>query len=361
MVVLYRVRCGIIKFLHFALLFFYTLEAQNTKNISLSFYNELYYSYDFDNPTNHEKSNFIYNHKRHNELNSNLLLAKVQLNTDTVRAKIAIMFGNYMQYNLATEPLGVRFINEANIGYKISKTKNIWLDLGVLPSHIGFESAIGKDCWTLTRSLLAENSPYYETGVKLSKTSKNEKFNYSVLLLNGWQRISVPDSIQLPSLGMQFNYKVNSNTVLNYSNFLGTTKPTKYNAIRTYHNFYAIFQLNKSVSNIIGFDFGTDKHNATNYGLWYSTVQIIKFKLNDENFIALRNEYYRDKNYIVISKQPPNDSGFNVIGTSINYDLSINKYLLWRIETKMYQSIHSKIFKNKNSNYSVTTSLISSF
>jgi hypothetical protein len=40
-----------------------------------------------------------------------------------------------------------------------------------MPSHIGFESVISADCWTLTRSLLAENSPYYETGMRLEATS----------------------------------------------------------------------------------------------------------------------------------------------------------------------------------------------
>ena len=39
----------------------------------------------------------------------------------------------------------------ANAGYKLSAKKAWWLDIGVLPSHIGFESAVGKDNWTLTR------------------------------------------------------------------------------------------------------------------------------------------------------------------------------------------------------------------
>lgn len=58
-----------------------------------------------------------------------------------------------------------------------------------MPSHIGFESAIGKDCWNLTRSILADNSPYYETGIKLGYTSKNEKLYLAGMYLNGWQRI----------------------------------------------------------------------------------------------------------------------------------------------------------------------------
>jgi hypothetical protein len=74
-------------------------------------------------------------------------------------------------------------------------------------SHIGFESAIGKDCWNLTRSILADNSPYYESGAKLSYTSKNEKWFISGLILNGWQRIQRVEGNNLPAFGHQLTFK----------------------------------------------------------------------------------------------------------------------------------------------------------
>ena len=82
------------------------------------------------------------------------------------------MLGNYAQYNLSAETNWAQFIYNANIGIKLSKKNNLWLDAGLMPSHIGAESAISDDCWSLTRSLSAENSPYYETGIKLNYTSK---------------------------------------------------------------------------------------------------------------------------------------------------------------------------------------------
>jgi hypothetical protein len=56
------------------------------------------------------------------------------------------MAGNYSQYNLSAEPTWAQFIYEANIGLKSSNKTNIWIDAGILPSHIGFESAISADC-----------------------------------------------------------------------------------------------------------------------------------------------------------------------------------------------------------------------
>ncbi|OQW43057.1 MAG: hypothetical protein A4S08_10190 [Proteobacteria bacterium SG_bin4] len=74
-----------------------------------------------------------------------------------------------MNANYAAEPGILGNLYEGNVGLKLSGSNNLWLDIGVFPSHIGFESAVGKDNWTLTRSLVAENTPYFESGAKISK------------------------------------------------------------------------------------------------------------------------------------------------------------------------------------------------
>ena len=63
------------------------------------------------------------------------------------------MAGTYAQDNMVAEQGALRYINEANIGVKISENKNLWIDAGIMPSHIGWESAIGKDNYTLTEAL----------------------------------------------------------------------------------------------------------------------------------------------------------------------------------------------------------------
>jgi hypothetical protein len=145
------------------------LFAQNDslKNLTFNAYAELYYSYDFAKPANHEKPDFIYNHKRHNEINANLVLLRSKYSATNLRANLGLMTGNYSRYNLSAEPAWARHLFEANLGIKLSKEQNLWLDAGVLPSHIGFESAISADCWTLTRGIYAENSPYYEQELNL--------------------------------------------------------------------------------------------------------------------------------------------------------------------------------------------------
>ena len=124
---------------------------------TLSGYLEVYYCYDFSNPENHTRPSFVYSHNRHNEVNLNLGLIKYNYTSNLVRSNFALMAGTYANANLAAEPGVLKNIYEANVGVKISKKNEIWVDAGIMPSHIGFESAISKDCWNLTRSLLAEN------------------------------------------------------------------------------------------------------------------------------------------------------------------------------------------------------------
>ena len=115
------------RLLLFTMLFANNLFAQSDtlNKLTFSAYGELYYSYDFSNPANHEKSSFLYNHKRHNELNTNLLLVKANYVDKTYRATVGLMAGNYPQYNLSSEPTWAQFIYEANIGVQVSNKKNI--------------------------------------------------------------------------------------------------------------------------------------------------------------------------------------------------------------------------------------------
>ena len=195
-------------------------QEDSLSKLKFNFYKEIYYSYDFLNPANSEKPGFLYNHKKHNEVNINLILAKASYSGTQIRSNLALMAGTYAQYNLINEAEWAKFIFEANVGIKLRK--GMWLDAGILPSHIGFESAVSADCWTLTRSVLAENSPYFETGAKLSYSSDNEKIYLAALVLNGWQNVQKPYSVSKLSTGVQITIKPTTKTTINYSNFFGT-------------------------------------------------------------------------------------------------------------------------------------------
>lgn len=78
-----------------------------TKKIKFDFsgYIDTYYSYDFGKSPSQDKSAFLYNYNRHNELNVNIALLKANVSYDNIYAKIALQGGTYVTDNYSNEDL----------------------------------------------------------------------------------------------------------------------------------------------------------------------------------------------------------------------------------------------------------------
>lgn len=314
--------------------------------LSLGGYVETYYQYSFNKPPDNNRPGFIYSHNRHNEFNLNLGYVKASYSAERARANLALAAGTYMNANYAAEPGVLKNIFEANAGFKLGKKSDLWLDAGIFPSHIGFESAVSKDCWTLTRSILADNSPYYEAGAKLTYNSPNKQWTLAALALNGWQRIQRVNGNSLMSAGTQVQFRPTGRTTLNYSTFIGTDKPDSARLIRSYHNFYGQFQLSEKIGLILGLDIGLEEKpgNASGSNTWYSPVAILKYALNDHWSMAGRYEYYADKNGVIVSSSQP--GGFKVTGLSLNLDHKPAENILVRLEFRNFSGDQPQFIKN---------------
>lgn len=308
------------------------------KPLKISGFAEVYYQYDLNNPENNSRPGFIYSHNRNNEVNVNLAFVKASYEAERLRANLALGVGTYMNANYAAESGVLKNIYEANVGYKISKHKNIWIDAGVLPSHIGFESAVVKDNPTLTRSIAAENSPYFETGVKISYTSDNEKWFFSGLILNGWQRIQRPDGNSTPAFGHQVTFTPNEKLTLNSSSFIGNDKADSIRQMRYFHNLYGIYQFNPKWEIRAGFDIGAEQKfkKSKVYNIWYTPVMIAYFLPSEKIRLGARVEYYQDENQVMIATGT--EDGLQTWGCSFNFDYQILPNLLWRTEIKNFQN-----------------------
>ncbi|MBL7722932.1 MAG: porin [Chitinophagaceae bacterium] len=336
----------------------------STGSLTISGYAEAYYQYDFNKPSDNNRPGFIYSHNRHNEFNLNLGFIKANYTAERVRANIALAAGTYMNANYSAEPGVLKNILEANAGVKISKKKNLWVDAGIMPSHIGFESAVSKDCWNLTRGILAENSPYFEAGAKISYTTDDGKWFLSGMALNGWQRITRVSGNSLMSWGTQIQFKPSGKVLLNYSTFIGTDKPDSARLSRFFHNIYGIFNVTDKFGVTAGFDIGTEEKfpGSDNKNTWYTPVLILKYAFNNKWAIAGRLEHYNDENGVIIATGSPN--GFQTTGYSINIDNSPAKNVLVRLEVRNLSSkddIFNKPSGVTNNNTFVTGSVAVSF
>lgn len=318
---------------------------------------EVYYLYNFNKPVDHTMPSFIYNHNRHNEMAVNQAILGAKVTHPTYRAALGFHAGTYVTANYSAEaaPLA-KNIFEANIGYKLKD--KLWLDAGIFSSYIGYETSISFDMWTLTRPLIAENYPYYQSGIKVSY-EPTQKWFVSGLILNGWQNIT--ENNHNKPLGAQIQYKPSSKVLLNTSLFWGKEKAaidtiTEQATRRSFFDFYGIFQLTDKLISALYFDIGSQKVTAINRQVnWYAFTGMIRYKSSAKTAMCLRGEYYHDPYGVMILTDTKNV--FSASDVSLNVDYFLTEHVLARIEGKSFLS-NNKIFIENNTSGSNHTFLL---
>ena len=334
--------------------------ANLTAPLSFTGYLEVYYQYDFRRPENHTRPSFVFSYKRTNEIALNLGFLKGSYSNEKVRANLALMAGTYANANLTNEPGVLKNVFEASAGIRLSKSRNLWMDAGVLPSHIGFESAVGKDCWTLTRSILADNSPYYEAGLRSSYKTTNSQWYFAFLLLNGWQRMERVNGNNTPAFGTQVTFTPSQQLTVNSSTYVGNEFPDSISRWRYFHNFYTTWQISKQAGVCIGFDAGMQQRQKGSSALesWYGLALLLQYTLSQHWSLTGRWEYYKDTYGVIIPAVRSNP--FAVQGASLDVDYVVSKNLMWRIEGKgLWSASPNLLIYNTSlrSTVAITTSL----
>ena len=290
-----------------------------------------YFGYDLRSPDTRERPFFLYSHSRQNEFTVNQGLIGVRYDDGRVRGTAALHTGTYPQANYAAEPIIFRNIYEAYAGFR--PFRKAWLDAGVFSSHLGMESAISKDNWTLTRSLMAENSPYYEAGVRLTYEAA-PTLTLTGLVLNGWQNIR--ETNQAKALGTQVQWQAAPKLLVNSSTFYGNEQPDSLRVRRRYfHDFYVKYQASSRLSLALVFDVGKQKRaRNAGYDTWHAASVFAKYQLAPKFSATLRGEYYYAERGVVIIRISPDrfDSGLRLAGGSLNFDYTPTPNVAFRVE-----------------------------
>jgi hypothetical protein len=259
----------------------------------------------------------------------NLALLSVAYDDGKVRSNLAFMAGDYARYNLADEPTWAQFIYEASVGVQL--WDKLWLDMGIMPSHIGFESAIGMDCWHLTRSLLAENSPYFLTGARFTY-SHTEKLDLILWLTNGWQNVQRTHRNQALGTGLGVNYRPMKGMEFNFANYFGNEYPQTLNVYRYFNNFYLQYAWD-AWGITLGTDYGVEqKLFSSLFNHWYGLTFSLRRDLTEKTGLAFRAEHYSDTNGVIL------DTGMRLSGYSLNLDHRISEKAMIRVEARQLQS-----------------------
>lgn len=325
---------------------------------------DAYYGYDFGHANGNDRQYFLYSHGRQNEFTVNQALLGVRYDDGHVRGAVGLHAGTYVSANYAAEDPVLRHVYEAYAGFR--PFAKAWLDLGIFGSHIGFESAISKDNWTLTRSIMAENSPYYESGARFTY-EVGPKLTLTALVLNGWQNIR--ETNQAKALGTQIQWKPSDKILLNSSTFYGNEQPTDSLVRRRYfHDFYLTYAASQRLSLAAVFDVGKQQSaQHRGYDTWHTAAVFAKYKLADKLSATLRGEYYYAERGVIIRSIRPQalDADFRVAGGSLNLDYAPASNVVVRAEGRYLNGRRGVFARSDNADNrhygNVTTSIALSF
>lgn len=296
----------------------------------------VYYGYDFNNPASLTRPSFIYSENLHNQIAINIALLGARYQSERVRGTFAIQTGSYPDANYAAEPQIFRNIYEAWGGVKLTQKASLWLDAGIFLSHIGLEGPISRDDLTLTRSIMADNSPYYEAGAKLTYDTE-KKWLVSVLLLNGWQVIR--DRNQNFGLGWQVQFRPSAKWLLNSSTYAGEGRnlPDSLEQRRRYfHDFYVTYDPNPNWKVALAFDAGWQGRyqGRRGYDTWQGAAFIARRRTSRRTGVVGRVEYFHDPAGVLA---PTRAGGLNTLGYSLGFDYVPVPRVVLRAEGKQFR------------------------
>ncbi len=300
-----------------------------------------YYAYDFNRPSTFDRA-FTTQPARHNEFNVNLAYVEVKLDGPRIRGRFALQAGTSVQSNYAGEPrIGSvggpelsRHIQEAVVGAKL--TDKLWVDGGIFLSHIGMEGFISRDNPTYTRSLVADYSPYYQSGIKLTWQA-TPTITAQLDVVNGWQIISESNSAK--SAGVRLDYTPSSSTVFSYYNYLGDEAPDSVRGRRWrfFNGVGAKSNLTERLQLLANVDYGTQE-SGTGSGRsnWYGGTLIGRYQATPTVAVIGRVERYDDEDQTIIATGLPD--GFRANGGSFGIDVMPASRMLWRTEVRGFRT-----------------------
>ncbi|NOT09240.1 MAG: porin [Gemmatimonadales bacterium] len=297
---------------------------------------DTYFAYDFGRPAGRDRS-FTTQPARHSEFNINLAHLEIRLDGERLRGRLALQAGTSVQSNYAGEPaLGgasgpalARHIQEAVVGTRLGT--GLWLDAGIFFSHLGSESFLSRDNPTYTRSLIADYSPYYQAGVKLTWTP-SPTLTAQVNIVNGWQNIS--ENNDAKAVGLRFDIMPSSTAALSIYHFLGNEQPADAESRLRAFQGASLKLMPSGKTTLIGtFDFGWQEGaEGGESSTWHGAALIARVQASPKVAIAARVERYADPDEVIVATGSEN--GFQVNGVSLGLDVSPVRNLLWRIELR---------------------------
>jgi hypothetical protein len=326
-------------------------EAQNDSTFQWMAFVDGYFTYDFNEPQD-DQVPFATQTARHNEFNINHALLYGRYSGNRIRASVGLHTGTYPINNYANEPNDLtRMIYEASAGVRLGK--NSWIDVGVMPGHIGYEAALSIDREVYTSAYNTEYTPYYMTGIRYTNRL-SEKVELTGVLLNGWQNIF--ETNEDKAFGIALKYNPTENWEFYYANYFGNNGTDEDKKYMKYNHVYARYQISTDFMMAASFDIGLqEKFLEDSDGHIIFIMWLSEYYFSDNFSLSGRYEYTNDDGVLVIASGTEQTHG-NTFTLNGNYHF--NNMAKVRLEAK-YVSSNNDIFVSEDSSISDNTLILS--
>ena len=326
------------------------------KNLKVSAYVDAYYSYDTDKKNSLKLFSTYSPYRDQFRLNIAQVSLKYKSEKENIRGIFTLQYGDIPDLNWKPTTQ-YSYIQEANFGY--SPVKNLWVDAGFFQCHIGAEG-LPKDDYFTSIALISVAEPNLQSGIRITYDF-SEKFSAALHILNGFNLYE--DNNKNKTLGLQFNYKLNSNLSFSFNNLMGNEMPAGMDGkLLTLNNLIVNASLNKNVDLLMNFDVGSQEKsklndsNATAY--MYGGFISARYRFSKYFSAAIRGEYYQDLNGF-LSGIVANNMGLksNAITLGVEYKPIENAYLRFEYTYLWLDEALNVFFDNTNRRHEVTISM----
>jgi hypothetical protein len=302
-------------------------------------YVEAFYLYNSNKPNDGNVPYFV-SFNRHNEFNINLAYVSGRYTSDRVRGVFTPGFGTYMNANYAAEPATLKNILEANVGLKLFAKKDIWLDMGVLPSPYTNETAVSFDQPTLTRSFAPEYVPYFVSGARLTLPF-GKRIRFYGYLLNGWQQMQDVNSTL--AFGSWLEYRPSSKLSINWNVFVGDERSelAPLNRMRHLQDIYFIYtpigRWSFTASAYGGWQYLEEEEGGTVVKQWWQANATARYACAPNRWIYGRIETFNDPQG-GISVSATGLEGFEAVSGTLGYDANVSSMVKLRLESRFFSA-----------------------
>lgn len=286
---------------------------------------------------------------RDNQFSLNIAQIGLHYENPWLRGNVTIHHGDIA---LATWSGRFRAVQEANVGLLLAK--DLWLDIGLFPTHIGTESFLPKNNLLSSTAVATYNEPFYQAGARLSYGGW-DNVDLELWVVNGYNLFR--DINRSKSVGMLLSVALSDASSLTYTNLFGNEKPEllPVDLFRTYHNLYYTTSFGSSQL-IIGGDFGTQSNSPLSGegSTMYNALITFRQDLSDQYSATIRGEVFNDPDGFISGFYATSAGlvgGLEMFGVTLGleYRPYANSYL--RLESRYIQAAEElQIFESLTNN-----------